>query len=54
MIAGTGISIHSSHGPGRFLEVAVRLPTRNRELAAEMTCRLGAFHPLSEQTVRGV
>ena len=47
--AGTG-----SLQAGRFLEIAVGLPARQRELAAEMPGRLGAFHSLPEQTVRGV
>ena len=38
----------------RFLEIAVGLPARQRELPTEMPGRLGAFHPLPEQTVRGV
>ena len=40
----------TSHFPGPACRGAVR----QRELAAEMPGRLGALHPLSEQTVRGV
>ena len=40
--------------PGRFLEIAIGLPSGQRELAPEVPGCLGAFHLLSEQAVRGV